>query len=55
VDSGNLSECSPLRAEQENDLMADAEEHLDNFEHDLSQITQKINTLSKHSPIITRT
>ena len=47
VDSGNPSECSPMKTEppcQEPDLEI---EHVDNFETDLSTITQKITSLSK--------
>ena len=49
VDSGNPSECSPMKTEppcQEPDLEI---EHVDNFETDLSTITQKITSLSKLS------
>ena len=53
VDSGNPSECSPLKAEPEDseDLMIDVE-HTENFENDLSIITQKINTLSKSNDVV---
>ena len=52
VDSGNPSECSPMKTEppcQEPDLEI---EHVDNFETDLSTITQKITSLSKLSSCV---
>ena len=48
VDSGNPSECSPLKAEAEIEdaELIDEVEHTENFENDIYNITQKINILS---------
>ena len=48
VDSGNPSECSPLKAEPEieDEELIDEVEHTENFENDIYNITQKINILS---------
>ena len=48
VDSGNPSECSPLKAEAEIEdaELIDEVEHTENFENDICNITQKINILS---------
>ena len=48
VDSGNPSECSPLKADTEvEDIDEDTLEHSENFQIDLSMITNKINNLNK--------
>lgn len=55
IDSGNPSECSPLnnpcREIQEPDDAIVAIEHADNFETDLSKITQKITSLRVTTPV----
>ncbi len=47
IDSGNPSECSPLKTEIDDADLIDGVEHSEKFEQDLCQITQKITTLSK--------
>ena len=48
ADSGNPSESSPMKPEPEVGQEPEIEiEHVDNFETDLSTITQKIAALSK--------
>lgn len=57
VDSGNPSECSPLKVEMEgDDDVLGTDDHLENYERDLSQITQKIATLAHPNltPPVTR-
>ena len=46
VDSGNTSESSPMKTDEKVPDLIDSMEHSENFENDVSILTQKINTLS---------
>ena len=52
IDSGNPSECSPLRTDgDEHDSLGPLGSN-SNFEHDLKQITQKIYSLGESHPFL---